>query len=43
MIGALDSGLRGDPWPGAVAVHVNKRCGVAKVDDNGRAGTNVNY
>jgi hypothetical protein len=43
VIGALDGGLRGDLQPGAVAEHVNKRCRVAKVDDNGRAGTNVNY
>jgi hypothetical protein len=43
VIGALDGGLRGDPWPGAVALHVNKRCRVAKVDDKGGAGTNVSY
>lgn len=41
--GALDGGLRGDPWPGAVAVPVNKRCRVAKVDDNDEAGANVSY
>jgi hypothetical protein len=43
VIGVLDGGLRGDPYPGAVAVHVNKRCRVAKVDDNGGAGANVSY
>jgi len=43
VIGALDGGLRSDPKPGTVAVHVNERCRVAKVDDNGRAGANVSY
>ena len=43
MIGALDSGLRGDPYPGAVAMHVDKRCRVVEVDDNGGAGANVRY
>ena len=43
MIGALDGGLCDDPYPGAVAVHVNKRRRVAKVDDNGGASTNVRY
>jgi hypothetical protein len=41
LIGTLDGGLRGDPEPGAIAVHVNKRCRVAKVDDNGGASANV--
>jgi hypothetical protein len=40
-IGALDGGLRGDPKPGAVAVHVDKRCRVAKVDDNGGPSANM--
>jgi hypothetical protein len=31
VIGALDGGFRGDPYPGVVAVHVDKRCRVAKV------------
>lgn len=43
MIGALDSGLRGDPEPGTNAVHVNERRGVAEVDDNGGASANVSY
>ena len=42
-IGALDGGLRGDPEPGATAVHVNKRYRIAKVDDNGGASANVSY
>jgi hypothetical protein len=41
VIGTLDGGLRSDPEPGAVAVHVNKRCRVVKVDDNCGAGANV--
>jgi hypothetical protein len=41
VIGALDGGLRGDPEPGATAVHVNKRYRIAKVDDNGGASANV--
>jgi hypothetical protein len=40
-IGALDGGLRGEPKLGAVAVHVNERCRVAKIDDNGGASANV--
>jgi len=43
VIGALDGGLRGNPWPGAPAVHANKRRRVAKVDDNGGAGANLGY
>ena len=43
MIGALDGGLRGEPKLGTAAVHVNKRCRVAKVDDNGGASANVSY
>ena len=43
MIGALDGGLRSDPKPGTVAVHVNERCRVAKVDDNSGAGANMSY
>jgi hypothetical protein len=42
-IGALDGGLCGNPWLGADAVHVNERRCVAKVDDNGGAGTNLSY
>jgi hypothetical protein len=41
VIGALDGGLRGDPWPGALAVHVDKRRRVAKVDDNSGTGAYV--
>jgi hypothetical protein len=43
VIGVLDGGLRGDPEPGANAVHVNERRRVAKVDDNGGASANVSY
>jgi hypothetical protein len=43
VIGALDGGLRGDPSPSAITVHVNKRRRVAKVDDNGGAGANMSY
>ena len=34
MIGALDGGFRGDPWPGTDDVHADKRCRIAKVDDS---------
>jgi len=37
------SDLRDGPQPSAIAVHVNKRCSVAKVDDNGGAGANMSY
>jgi hypothetical protein len=43
VIGVLDGDLRGDPGPGANAVHVNERRGVTKVDDNGGASANVSY
>jgi hypothetical protein len=41
VIGALDGGLRGEPRLGTAAVHVDKRCRVAEVDDNGGARANV--
>jgi hypothetical protein len=41
VIGAFGSGLCGDPWPGALAVHVDKRRLVAKVDDNSGTGAYV--
>jgi hypothetical protein len=43
VIGALDGRLRGDPWSGALGVHVDKRRRVAKVDDNSGAGANPSY
>src|SRR4051794_14416912 len=43
VIGALDGGLRGDPWAGALAVHVDERRRVAKVDDNSGTGAYVSY
>jgi hypothetical protein len=41
VIGALDGRLRGAPWPGALAVHVDKCRRVAKVDDNCGTGAHV--
>jgi hypothetical protein len=43
VIGVLDGYLRGDPGPGANAVHVNERRGVAKVDNNRGASANLSY
>ena len=40
-VGTLDRSIRGDPWPGPLAVHVDKCCDVTKVDDNGGPVANL--